>query len=436
MWSRYNYFFQSEKYGHLLYNSLSNCFCKIDDAIIDDIVKLRSDPANYDISKNLPLYFKLQKHRVLLTKDEEDRLLRNIKLTRRAHAFHNNTLGLTIAPTLECNFQCSYCYEKTTSTAKMSPAIENSAIGFIKKFMPLKKLFITWFGGEPLLVFDIITRLTGEIEKLDVPLNANLITNAYLLDNTIVSQLEKLHIESIQVTLDGPEEIHDQRRVHKENINTFNTILSNIDNLADNWNGLCLIRVNIDSSNKQYFGSFYKFLKQRYKNKNILIYPGIVREMERVNPDINCQFKDNDEMDFILEQYKKHGITDLIKSPQIQQSVCLATNRNGFVIGPEGEMYKCWCDLGRNDWIIGDITDEKIQNIDLYSRYLVGVDPFDDPQCLNCFFLPICNGGCPNLRLRKKYLGEDVEYCINLKNGLPEFLESMYEKLLGKQKHN
>lgn len=71
-----------------------------------------------------------------------------------------------------------------------------------------------------------------------------------------------------------------------------------------------------------------------------------------------------------------------------------ATILNYFVVGPEGELYKCWNDIGDKDSIVGNVLDDKITNYDLLSRYLGGPTMSDDPKCVNCKLYPICNGGC------------------------------------------
>ena len=64
----------------------------------------------------------------------------------------------------------------------------------------------------------------------------------------------------------------------------------------------------------------------------------------------------------------------------------------------------------------------------LLSNYMVGTDAFDDPKCRNCFFLPVCDGGCAELRMRNNSGDSEFETCIEYKNRLPELLEIHYEK--------
>ena len=64
-------------------------------------------------------------------------------------------------------------------------------------------------------------------------------------------------------------------------------------------------------------------------------------------------------------------------------------------------------------------------NTNLLAKYMVGIEQFDDPTCLNCFYLPVCEV-CPNLRFRNKLGGEKADICAIYKGSLPEFLEIHY----------
>jgi uncharacterized protein len=73
---------------------------------------------------------------------------------------------LTIAVTNECNLNCIFCYVNKKKIYKFSFETHKNIIGFIKYYYEkykIKKLFITWTGGEPLVEFDNIVKLSEEI---------------------------------------------------------------------------------------------------------------------------------------------------------------------------------------------------------------------------------------------------------------------------------
>ena len=125
---------------------------------------------------------------------------------------------LTIALTRACNFNCVYCYEHDRKPIYMSDEVARDLIDFIKRFPALARLSITWYGGEPLLCFDRICSLTDKIKELDIAFTAMLVTNGYLLNEETSSKLTDLKIETVQVTVDGREPIHNKRRPLKSGL--------------------------------------------------------------------------------------------------------------------------------------------------------------------------------------------------------------------------
>ncbi len=88
-----------------------------------------------------------------------------LKLVRLQGQYNSSSLGLTLAPTLGCNFNCVYCYEEDHNNfTKMSDEVQDSILKLIKgKGKALNSLNITWYGGEPLLAIDIVQSLSKKI---------------------------------------------------------------------------------------------------------------------------------------------------------------------------------------------------------------------------------------------------------------------------------
>ncbi|MCX6088889.1 MAG: radical SAM protein [Candidatus Atribacteria bacterium] len=426
-WSKYNLIFQSEKYGHLLYNALSNSFAEIDEVTLQELKSIREDPEHYDFRKNPGLFIQLWQTKVIVCDREEEDLLNIMALRQLFSQFDTSVLGLTIIPTTGCNFTCPYCYERFKRPMVMGEEVEEAIIDFIQRFGKIRYLNINWFGGEPLLAFDRIGHLTEKIQALNIPFQASMPTNGYLLGKEVVDRLDELKINKIQVTIDGNEDTHNTRRKHVENGDSYQVIMSNLRYLVDHWDGHLNLRVNIDSSNRNQFVETYHDLSQKFGQKKINVYPGIVNDSPSTNPDINCQFNREEEIGFYLELYQKHGIQVSSFYPDPNHFGCMATRRNGYIIGPEGELYNCFHDLGDADMVVGHLLGNQSWNLTLLSRYMVGVSPSTDPECVQCFYRPVCDGGCAQQRLRKKYGHENFDPCVRFKDRLPEVLECYYD---------
>ncbi|MFW5781814.1 MAG: SPASM domain-containing protein, partial [Candidatus Muiribacteriaceae bacterium] len=137
---------------------------------------------------------------------------------------------------------------------------------------------------------------------------------------------------------------------------------------------------------------------------------------------------------FMFECYRKYGIKDMNFYPRSTYSSCSAITLHSYVLGPEGELYKCWRDIGRKEMIVGSIDGSIPTNNTLLAKYLVDINPYTSDKCGDCFFLPLCNGGCPNLRYRNKYEGTSFDTCMIHKQDLNGFLETYYEIKKGMEK--
>jgi uncharacterized protein len=85
-----------------------------------------------------------------------------------------------------------------------------------------------WYGGEPLLAIDTIDYLTQEFLKLcgdKVKYTAAMVTNGYNLNKDNVNRLKKLKVKRVQITIDGPKIIHDERRKLSNGKGSFDKII-------------------------------------------------------------------------------------------------------------------------------------------------------------------------------------------------------------------
>lgn len=337
--------------------------------------------------------------------------------------------------TEDCNFGCPYCYEKNKRSVDMSPETMDRLMEFIKGFAPLQQLNIVWFGGEPLMRFDIIRELTRRFQSLGIPYKSAIITNGWLLTEKVTAVLDELNIEMIQVTIDGPSDIHNKKRFHLVHGDSFDVIRANLDRLMleEKWQGRLKLNYIVDETNAAFYGETHDYWTGRYKAGNVQLGATFADSTERGSRDMGCAFDREQEISFYLEHYPSHRGKGLRYFPGKHLSGCCATHQNVFVVGAEGQLYKCWDDVGKKEMEIGTIhqAPEDLQSHSVFTRYLTGLDPFDDPMCRRCFYLPICNG-CPNMRYRKKFNGQSINMCTNFNPRLPEFLEIHHELRQGK----
>ena len=415
IWSKYNHLFRYEKKFYL-YNSLSNSFGELEE---DSYVAINHfiDCGNYEILGR-DLYEQLVKMKALVGNDQDE--INKIKYVTLSRRNNNGRLILTISPTLACNFACPYCFEKQHSNIFMSDAIEDKIVGYISQHKDAKVLDVTWFGGEPLLAFNRIVSLTRKMQSLGLSYKAGIITNGYLLTENVVKMLPSLSISDVQITIDGMESLHDSRRCLKSGQPTFKTIIHNIDILKTlNPNIFVNVRVNIDSTNDKDFIELYRFFQEKHY-PNLSLALSFVTDLSGCH---QCETMYNRELQarFIMKMRRKYNLDFSLIYPQHQRYECAIRNKNAVVIGPEGELYKCWNDVGEKNKVIGNI-EGKITNESLLLRYLIGADPLEDSKCQECLLFPVCGGGCPYSRIQNEYEKKHVNVCPLIKDHLEEFL--------------
>lgn len=155
---------------------------------------------------------------------------------------------LTLNVTDDCNFRCKYCgysdyYEYTRSYSKkyMNFDIAKKAIDQYyslleegRRYNPWRESGLGFYGGEPLLNFNLIKKCVEYIEDRygHHGLRYYMTTNGSLLNKDKSDWLMQ-HGFSISVSLDGPEKEHDRNRIYSDGKGTFRDVLKNISRLMD-----------------------------------------------------------------------------------------------------------------------------------------------------------------------------------------------------------
>jgi uncharacterized protein len=307
-------------------------------------------------------------------------------------------------------------------------------IEFISSHEEAEKLSITWYGGEPLMAFDKMKSIMRKIkDNTDIQIiSHSIVTNGYLISDDVIDFFREYKLNKIQVTLDGTKDHHDNTRFTKVgHKTTFDVITRNIENLSSKLKNVRIsIRVNINKENFEDFVDIYKYYNSCYEN--VYVYPGIIREDTSDGCSLcNSSYKSHE----ILNLYCKlrsMGV-DIEMFPLKLEKGCMINRVNSFIIGPEGELYKCFNDVSRPEKIVGSIYKDRLTNTTLYVRYTNDIIPFDE-ECQKCSVFPICSGGCGFSRYRNMYEGAEYEYCSvfkyndNLKKALLQYKESGVNK--------
>lgn len=430
--SMYNFWYEYEKEDALLYNARTNALALVDakhTKIFREFTENNRSIGDKEFLDNL------KKGGYVLDDDiDELKILKSNILQSR---YRSDFLSLTIAPTSNCNFRCVYCYEKESlKNSRMSEQTQDELIKFIENFLEtINSLYVCWYGGEPLLVLDIIEKLSERIMKIcetkKIKYSASMVTNGYLLTPDIAKKLNKYKVDSIQVTIDGPEEIHNKRRPLAGGQGTFKKILKNVKECMNDIKTIN-IRINTDKENMDKTNILVNELREFGINQsNVSFYLGFVESHNNCYLNEKCMTAEA----FSQKHYafmKENDINLMSAYPRLITNFCGADLKNSYVIDSEGLLYKCWNDIGIANKSVGSLRENKKQINVNYEHYFdfILYDPTEDKECRECKFLPICMGGCPFKRISK------ANRCVDKKYILEDFLRECAKILSEKSEIN
>lgn len=429
--SRYNHFQTLADGTVLAFNGASGALVEIEKDQYPRIEYLmnHSDKADNDQDRQ---YVEYLIEGGYIVPDDLDELA-DFKNSSRSRRTQGTTMALTIAPTLACNFNCDYCFE-SRSKIHMTEDTEQALLDFCdRELKKVVRLRICWFGGEPTLRMPTITRLQAALREKAETFNiecppALIITNGFLLTGDTAQKLKDMNICNAQVTLDGPEEVHDQRRKLHSGRGTFRRI---VDNLAEAAHILNIrLRVNVDKGNVESAYEVIEALDRRGILPAVHLYFAQVKSYGEACANVRDRcFCEEDFSRSLTGLYQKLVEMGLYKVdyPKVYGGVfCAAVAEGTFVVSPNGLIFRCWEELSTDpqksigDIFSTDMSEQQRKNIKAYQDW----DPFGMPQCLECDILPLCLGGCPLHGMIESVTDKGI--CSPWRYNLKEMLELRY----------
>ena len=432
--SRYNFLRRYDD-ATIFFNAATCALAVVDEnflRVLDNVKNNSYDEKNYDAQLIADM-----KSSGCLVEDDIDELER-LEFYRNLDKYDMTSLSLTIAPTLDCNFRCKYCYE-THPKGNMSEETQAALINFVEKRLEQAKLLsVMWYGGEPLLAKEIIWSLSEKFlelcKKVSAKYEAFIVTNASLLAAEDVELFKKYKVQFAQVTIDGPKEIHDSRRRSITGESTFDKLIDRVNLLLNN-DLMVVVRINIDKENLDRVDEVLDVLAARIdKPENLNISFGQVMPINDICKSIESDCYNNAQFaEIMLPLYEKvsaRGFTmnKMSAYPSVRLNSCCADFVNSFVVDNRGELYRCWNHVGDLKLSSGNVRDG--DDLTLEKNYLSWIqwNPMQHPKCRECACLPICIGGCPDT-MRNSDDGQPV--CGTVKYNLEKVLKHYYEQLKG-----
>lgn len=440
--SIYNLYIELNSGEVLAYNTMSCMLGNIGGELYNMLCKINPGQKIPDDYKNHAAFYseidKLEKGGFVIGDDiDEIEQLKEMQQYRRFQ--NNNLLNITIAPTLDCNFNCIYCYENAENNKNdrvlMTKDIADSVIEYIDDYFTNGgELNVAWFGGEPTLALDMVyyisNAIAGITAKKHIKNNSYIVTNGYLLDRIVANELSQRGISQAIISVDGCCYSHDSRRPLKNGEGTFDVIIKNIKNICDIIE--VSIKVTLDRENCQNVNMLLDTLEDNGIKDKVNLEATVIEAYEYSCDSVKRNALLTYEFANVYSEFMKTAIERhfrVIPFPLANRYACSAICNNSLVVGPKGELHKCVNTLGRDDEVFGSIQDvnHKKSESENYTKWMS--QPFYETEnCLNCKVLPMCMGSrCVRNKILKYAATLNGESsCTQFKYNIEQLIKHVY----------
>lgn len=412
--SKYNYYFTLDGNKDVIFNGRTKRFFRVSN---------KNSSRFRDILKNPDLYFEQYKPFLLRMQDEGFVLCDDVDeyaLVQDLYkqALRPNSCKLLILPTYQCNVRCWYCTQKhqdmrmdTDTLSRLKKHIEN----ILKKHKEINELYISWFGGEPMLEYDIIVDVTSFAKELckrrKVAFLSGITTNGLLLDKEKIQKFRDLSIYHYQITIDGFRDQHN--KVKQPYVGSaFDITVNNIKSIAELVPEASVnLRVNYTA----------KTNPDRIIEEVNSIIPNRLRKCITITPRKVWQIDNAQIPQETLNKLRGMGKNSSYNYDGCAMGLCYVEGVYFETIYSDGHVGKC-----DNDDMYdakGMLTDDG--DVQWNSEYLFAQKSVLDSksQCSTCKYLPICWGPCPRRREEMIEAGNEITCTVpNIENDAKEYI--------------
>jgi len=396
--SKYNYFIDY-KGRKLLFNAMAGTGFHMSEQEYTQLLPLLENINDFE--QNHPDDFnRLVKLGYIIEADFDE--IAYMKFKNRQLIFQDKAYRLTINPTLECNFNCWYCYESHPKGCMSKTTIRKikNHIKYMIERERVPSLLLDWFGGEPLLyfyevVYPIAMYAKNLCKKHKIPYSSQMTTNAFCIDEKMIPYLEEIQNNFFQITLDGDRERHNKIR-NASGKPSYDIIMNNINLLCEKLdNAYITMRLNYDEKTLQ-SGNIYTILDdiKEENRKKITVNTQRVWQTYEKKEKIG---KNQDLIDFIKAAQNKGFRVHSGGGISIGSFyTCYVSRYYHTEINYDGKVYKCTARTYTDDHVMGELMPNGAIHWNEKKLSKMYANPtFENALCIVCKYLPICSGPCP-----------------------------------------
>ena len=311
----------------------------------------------------------------------------------------------------DCNLRCSYCFAGTGEymghRSLMSLEVGKKAVDFlIENSGNRRNLEVDFFGGEPLMNFDVVKGIVEYAREKEKESNKNfrftITTNGILLDEEKRAYINE-NMHNVVLSLDGRKEINDEVRKRIDGKGSYDRILPLIKKMVD------------ERGEKDYYvrGTFTR--KNLDFGADVLHLADLGFDQISVEPVVAAKDSGldirNEDLKAVCDEYERLAkeYVDRRKNGQwfnffhfmidLEGGPCIAKRLRGcgsgteyLAVTPEGELYPCHQFVGHKEFNLGNVFDGL--NGNPIREIFSDTNVYTKPQCNSCWAKFYCSGGC------------------------------------------
>lgn len=311
----------------------------------------------------------------------------------------------------DCNLACRYCFaeegEYKGRRAFMSYDVGKKALDYlIEKSGNRRNLEVDFFGGEPLMNFDVVKQLVeygrSQEEAHNKKFRFTLTTNGVLLNDEVIDFVNR-EMSNVVLSIDGRKEVHDYMRPSHNGKGSYDLILPKFKKLAESRNQKdYYVRGTFTHNNLDFSEDVLHLADLGFKQISVEPVVSLPEEPYAIT---------EEDIPFVCEQYDKlakemikrkeegkdfnffHFMVDLSGGPCVSKRLSgCGSGTEYLAVTPWGDLYPCHQFVGSIEFLMGNVF-EGVKETKIQEEFK-SCNVYAKDKCRDCFARFYCSGGC------------------------------------------
>ena len=312
----------------------------------------------------------------------------------------------------DCNLRCDYCFAAKGNFGGQAKLMDfetgKKAIDFlIENSQKRRNIEVDFFGGEPLMNFEVVKQIVSYARGLEEKHNKNfrftITTNGLLLSDDKIEYINK-EMSNTVLSIDGRKDINDKLRLKANGKGSYDDIVPKYLKLVKNRDNDYYVRGTFTKNNLDFSEDVFHLFDIGFDQ--ISVEPVVS------DPKMDYSIKESD-LDQIFAEYEAlackmivhkkdkskghinffHFMIDLDNGPCAVKRIKGCGCGNEYVaVTPEGDIYPCHQFVGMPEWKMGTLNEGRVDA--KLKNYFANANIYKKNGCTGCWAKYFCSGGC------------------------------------------